>query len=102
MYSKPINLYPLRSYRLYRASVPVQYDKNSNPPLGRTEPTVLNSFAMQIYLQTLYEPYGLYSASETVQYIYTSIPPLDRTEFAENQCIYSSANYLLAIGAYCL
>jgi len=54
---------------------------------------------MQIYLQTLYEPYGMYSASVPVQYIYTSTPPLDRTESAEIQCLYSTANYILTLRA---
>jgi len=101
--------YPYGPYGLYSASVPVQYNYNSTPPMGRTtctEPQCLYSTAIpllplwavrpvqscsactvQLYLYYPYVPYGLYRASLPVKYSYTSTTPMGRTACKELQCL---------------
>jgi len=104
---------PYGQYGLYRASVLVQYSKNSTPPMGRiacTEPQCLYSTAItlqrlwavrpvqslstctvELYFYSPYGPYGLYRASVPVQYSNTSTPHIVRTASTEPQCLYSTA-----------
>jgi len=51
LYSIAIPLSPYGPFRLYRASVPVQYSYTSTPPMGHTscaEPLCLYSIAMPL------------------------------------------------------
>jgi len=84
---------PYGPYRLYRASVPVQYSYTSTP---------LSAYTVQLYLYSPYWPYGLYRASVSVQYSCTSTPLSTCTVqlyLYSPQCLYSRAIPLLLLWA---
>jgi len=106
-------------YRLYTASVPVQYGYNSTPTVGHMafiQPQCLYNTAIpllsllaiwpvesvsactvQLYLYSPYGPYGLFRDSVPVQYSYTSTPPIGHTACTEPQSLYSTFIPLLPL-----
>jgi len=82
---------PCGPFRLYRASVPVEYSYISTRSMGRT--TCKGRQCLYIIAIPLfpYGPYELYRASVPVQYGYTCTCPMGRTACTEPQCLYSIA-----------